>query len=221
MKQKSMFFWNSLAFSMVQQMLAIWSLVPLPFLNPACTFESSWFTKFRSLYLLWLMIYSEKAMAPHSSILTWKIPWPEEPGGLQSIGSLGVGHDWATSLSRIGEGNGNPLQCSCLENPRDGGAWWAAVSGVAQSRTRLKRQQQQHCYCYLDLCQGAHCFAHLLSCMLGVKSSPVKKTTSWYYYEYGFNFMRPVGDLTSRVQWTTLWDPLAKITTLLGKGNCL
>ena len=39
----------------------------------------------------------------------------------------------------IGEGNGNPLQCSCLENPRDGGAWWAAVSGVAQSRTQLKR----------------------------------------------------------------------------------
>ena len=43
------------------------------------------------------------------------------------------------SLSCIGEGNGNPLQCSCLENPRDGGAWWAAVFGVAQSRTRLKR----------------------------------------------------------------------------------
>ena len=43
------------------------------------------------------------------------------------------------SLSRIGEGNGNPLQCSCLENPRDGGAWWAAVYGVAQSWTRLKR----------------------------------------------------------------------------------
>ena len=43
------------------------------------------------------------------------------------------------SLSCVGEGNGNPLQCSCLENPRDGGAWWAAVSGVAQSRTRLKR----------------------------------------------------------------------------------
>ena len=43
------------------------------------------------------------------------------------------------SLSCIGERNGNPLQCSCLENPRDGGAWWAAVYGVAQSRTRLKR----------------------------------------------------------------------------------
>ena len=80
-----------------------------------------------------------KAMAPHSSTLAWKIPWTEEPGRLQSVGSLRVGHDWATSLSCIGKGNGNPLQCSCLKNPRDGGAWWAAVSGVAQSRTRLKR----------------------------------------------------------------------------------
>ena len=62
-----------------------------------------------------------------------------EPGRLQSMGSLRVGHDWATSLSCIGEGNGTPLQCSCLENPRDGGAWWAAVYGVPQSRTRLKR----------------------------------------------------------------------------------
>ena len=44
-----------------------------------------------------------------------------------------------SSLSCIGEGNDNPLQCSCLENPRDGGAWWAAVYGVAQSWTRLKR----------------------------------------------------------------------------------
>ena len=43
------------------------------------------------------------------------------------------------SLSCIGEGNGNPLQCSCLENPRDGGAWWAAVYGVAQNRTQLKQ----------------------------------------------------------------------------------
>ena len=80
----------------------------------------------------------EKAMAPHSSTLAWKIPWMEEPGRLQSMGSPRVRHDWVTSLSRIGEGNGNPLQCSCLENPRDGGAWWAAVYGVAQSWTGLK-----------------------------------------------------------------------------------
>ena len=82
-------------------------------------------------------------MATHSSTLAWKIPWAEEPGRLQSMGSLRVGHDWVTSLSFpllcIGEGNGNPLQCSYLENPRDGGAWWAAIYGVAQSRTQLER----------------------------------------------------------------------------------
>ena len=74
---------------------------------------------------------------------TWKIPWTEEPGRLQSMGSW-----WSdtterlhfhVSLSCIREGNGNPFQCSCLENPRDGRAWWAVIYGVAQSRTRLKR----------------------------------------------------------------------------------
>ena len=80
-------------------------------------------------------------MAPHSSTLVWKIPWMEELGGLQPMRSLRVGMTERLhfSLSCIGEGNGNPLQCSCLENPRDGGAWWAAVYGVAQSWTRLKR----------------------------------------------------------------------------------
>ena len=83
---------------------------------------------------------SEKAMTPHSSTLVWKIPRMEETGRLQAMGSLRVGHNWATSLSLscIGEGGGNPLQCSCLENPRDGGAWWASVYGVEQSRTQLK-----------------------------------------------------------------------------------
>ena len=89
-------------------------------------------------YAVW-----EKEIATHSSTLAWKIPWMEEPGRLQSMESLRVGHTerlpFHFSLSCIGEGNGNPLQCSCLENPRDGGAWWAAVYGVAQSRTRLKQ----------------------------------------------------------------------------------
>ena len=91
------------------------------------------------MFLTCLWQRTKKAMAPHSSTLAWKIPWMEKPGGLQSMGLLKVGHDWATSLSCIGEGNGNPLQCSCLENPRDGRTWWAAVYGVAQSRTWLKR----------------------------------------------------------------------------------
>ena len=66
-------------------------------------------------------------ISPHSSTLAWRIPWVEEPGKLQCMGSWRVGHNWAErlhfhfSLSCTGEGNGNPLQCSCLENPRDGG----------------------------------------------------------------------------------------------------
>ena len=82
-------------------------------------------------------------MAPHSSILAWKVPWTEEPGGLQSMGSLKSDTTerlhFHFSLSCIGEENGNPLQCSCLENPRDRGPWWAVVCGVAQSRSRLKQ----------------------------------------------------------------------------------
>ena len=60
------------------------------------------------------------------------VPWGREESDTERL-------HFHFSLSCIGEGNGNPLQCSCLENPRDGGAWWAAVYGVAQSQTRLKR----------------------------------------------------------------------------------
>ena len=86
---------------------------------------------------------TEKAVAPHSSTFAWKIPWMEEPGRLQSMGSLESDTtEWVHfhfSLSCIGGGNGHPLQCFCLENPRDGEAWWAAIYGVTQSRTWLKR----------------------------------------------------------------------------------
>ena len=83
-------------------------------------------------------------MAAHSSTLAWKIPWAGlglvgcSPWGLEESDTTERLH-FHFSLSCTEEGNGNPLQCSCLENPRDWGAWWAAVSGVTQSRTRLKR----------------------------------------------------------------------------------
>ena len=88
-----------------------------------------------------------------SSTLAWKIPWTEEPGRLQFLGSLESDTieqlHFHFSLSCIGEGNGNPLQCSCLENPRDRGAWWAAVYGFAQSDTiEATKQQQQQRYIY-------------------------------------------------------------------------
>ena len=84
----------------------------------------------------------EKAMAPHSSTLPGK-----SHGWRSLVGCSPWGHEESDtterlhfhfSLSCIGEGNGNSFQCSCLENPRDGGAWWAALFGVAQSWTQLK-----------------------------------------------------------------------------------
>ena len=85
----------------------------------------------------------EKAMATHSSTLL-----PGKSHGQRNlVGCSPWGREesdttkqlhFHSSLSCIGEGNGNPLQCSCLENPRDRGAWWAAVHGVTQSQTQLK-----------------------------------------------------------------------------------
>ena len=80
-------------------------------------------------------------MAIHSSTLAWKIPWSLvgcSPWCCKESDTTERLH-FPFSLSCIGEGNGNPLQRSCLENPRDRGAWCTTVSGVAQSRTRLKQ----------------------------------------------------------------------------------
>ena len=105
---------------------------------------SKWFETERAhplsdhLYLPW-----EKAMAPHSSTLAWKIPWMEEPGRLQSMGSLGVGHNQATSLSLFTSMHWRrkwqPTPAFLPGESQGWGAWWAAVYGVAQSQTRLKR----------------------------------------------------------------------------------
>ena len=104
---------------MIQWMLVIQSLVPWPFLNPICTSRSSefkycWSLAWRILSITLLAcemsalvkkfkhplaLPLEKAMATHSSTLTWKIPWKEEPGRLQSMGSLRVRQDWVTSLA--------------------------------------------------------------------------------------------------------------------------
>ena len=75
------------------------------------------------------------------------------------------------SLSCIGEGNGNPLQCSCLENPRDGAAWWAAVYGVAQGWTRLKRLSSSS--------------SHKIECHPSMKRSEVlSHATTWMHFKW-------------------------------------
>ena len=81
-------------------------------------------------------------MAPHSSTLAWRIPCTEEPGRLQSMGSLEVGQDWATSLSRFTflhwRKKWQPTPVFLPGESQGHGAWWAAIYEVAQSRTRLK-----------------------------------------------------------------------------------
>ena len=107
-------------------------------------------------------------MATHSSVLAWRIPGTGEPGGLPSMGSHRVGHEWSDLAASVphwaslvaqrlkhlpgnardpgsipglgrspGEGNSAPLQYSCLENPMDGGVWWAAAHRVTKSQTQL------------------------------------------------------------------------------------
>ena len=98
----------------------------------------------------------EKEMATHSSIFAWENPWTEEPGGLQPMDSQRVGHNLATKEQQLylpwdsqrwfsellsihanaqdGEGNGTPLQGSCLENPMDRGAWWLQSMGSLRVR---------------------------------------------------------------------------------------
>ena len=85
-------------------------------------------------------------MATHSRTLAWRIPWTEEPGRLQSMALRRVRHHFHFSLSCVEEVHGNPLQYSCLKNPRDRGAWWAAVYGIAQNRTQLKRLSSSSIY---------------------------------------------------------------------------
>ena len=89
-----------------------------------------------SLLLLWFFAF--KIIPTFGLFQLWIICVKLSPWGCWELDTTERLH-FHSSLSCIGEGNGNPLQCSCLENPRDGGAWWAAISGIAQSRTRLKR----------------------------------------------------------------------------------
>ena len=117
----------------------------------------------------------EKAMAPHSSTPAWKIPWMEEPGRLQSMGSLRSETTerlhFHFSLSCIGEGNGNPLQCSCLENPRDGGAWSMGLHRVGHDWSDLAAAVALQCC--ISFCYTAKKFLKYIA------KSMIHKRTNW------------------------------------------
>ena len=124
------------------------------------------------------------AMATHSSTLAWKIPWREEPGGLQSMGSLRVRHNWMTSLSFllscIGEGNGNPLQCSCLENPRDRGP--GGLPSMGSHRVE---------HDWSDLAEAAGLLNHMVSAHLTFRGT-VNFFQKWLFYHQCMCFWCPI-----------------------------
>ena len=106
-----------------------------------------------------------------SSTLAWKIPGTEEPGRLQSMGSLRVGHDWATSLSLFTfmhwRRKWQPTPVFLPGESQGRGAWWAAVYGVAQSQTRLKwlssssSMQSKAIFQHLPCCFGTRCTTYV------------------------------------------------------------
>ena len=105
------------------------------------------------------------------------------------------------SLSCIGEGNGNPLQCSCLENPRDGGAWWAAIYGVAQSRTRLKWCSSSSSSVYEDV------------------MSRVWESHFWLSWDHGMILI--FGVLSSGMIWSRTLDEKVWVSCWFWRPRCL
>ena len=169
-------------------------------------------------------IYSEKAMAPHSSTFAWKVPWTEGPGGLQFVGLDKTERlHFHFSLLCIGEGNGNPLQCSCLENPRDGGAWWVAVYGVAQSRTRLKRRSSSISIYISCVCVCIYVYSSV--CAKGPMSLPRMITEFSYiritirYYSHQINLLIDNGFWVHSKRDTMARSPLIGKKALCGRGT--
>ena len=111
-----------------------------------------------------------EAVAPHSSTLAWKIPWTEEPGRLQSMGSRRVGHDWVTSLSlftfMLWRRKWQPTPVFLPGESRDGGASWAAVYEVSQSQTGLKRlsRRKWHYTLYMNIAESRYFITLLPQC---------------------------------------------------------
>ena len=128
----------------------------------------------------------------HSTTLAWKIPWTEESVGCSPWGRKELDTtellQFHFSLSCTGEGNGNPLQCFCVENPRDGGAQWAAIYEVAQNWTRLKRPSSSTLFLYIS--PGFMRRIHPLTCL----SESIMTSFSEHSSTFFQKFYRSWGD---------------------------
>ena len=154
-------------------------------------------------------------MAPHSSTLAWKIPWTEGPGGLQSMGSLRVRHDWATSLSLFTfmhrRRKWQPTPGFLPGESQGRGAWWVAVYGVAQSRTRLKWLSSSSSSSYLQshnfLWKTNQCDL-FSSCTTNLKCMPLRYVQGcWSLIGWGLlvGLSIPMGSGSATEAWRRRW----------------
>ena len=154
---------------------------------------------------------SEKAMAPHSSTLAWKIPWTAEPGRLQSVGSLRVGHDWVTSLSLFTFTHWRrKWQPTPVFLPGESQGWGSLVSppgvyGVAQSQTRLKRLSSSSIplYVYTTILllyssvDGHFCCSSILAIMYNAAVNMGAQISLWNPAFDSFEYMARSGNVGS------------------------
>ena len=165
-------------------------------------------------------------MATHSSVLAWRIPGMGEPGGLPSMGSqsrtrlkwlssssssnsvsavkkifLPMQETWVQCLGSAGEGNGTPLQYSCLGNPMDRGTWWATLHGVPESHTRLTTEHM-HAWC---ACTHTHTHTQLI--YNAVLLSGLQQSDSVIYiYTHTFSHSFPLWFITGYwIQFSVLY----------------
>ena len=130
------------------------------------------------------------------------------------------------SLSCIGEGNGNPLQCSCLESPWTGGAWWAAMSGVAQSRTWLKRlsssSSRRGVKCHRDRetdkapSVSPKKKSFLAEIWVSSNVFPQKRWVYFHEIEYFIKFFSSKGNSISQIFITYIWQLRHSVSTVRG-----
>ena len=157
-----------------------WSaLVSVRSIHQNTIVHASWMFLFTGSHVL-----SEKAMAPHSSTLAWKIPWTEEPGGLQSLGSWRVGHGWVTSLSLFTFMHWRrKWQPTPVFLPRESQGWQSlmgSVYGVTQSRTRLTRRSSSSSSSSYVLSGGF--FAQYFEDYAGLL--PLDRSISLYFFSW-------------------------------------
>ena len=158
--------------------------------------------------LFWntMLQFGEGSGTPLQYSFAWKIPWMEEPGRLQSMGSLRVQHDWVTSLSPFilmhwrRKWQPTPLLLS-EESQGRGGAWWAAVYGIAQSQTRLK-QLSSSSSCSFVLGNDLVCFIYVL-CFLHI--------FSWGSHAFSILPFIPTG-IASGDWWKLCWNFLCTLS---------